>query len=609
MSGPLVSEMWHVCKIWRWQTPPPCHVVFIVCLLYGTSGVITYLLLSGYSPFGGRGGPDSLIEMRDNIINCHYKFEPEDIWENVSDNAKLFIRRILVTDVSMRPTAREAQKDAWLTKMNCSKELHDRALNPEIIGALVNFKEYSHMRKFLCEVLSFALVPDQTQELRREFEKIDADGSGEISLSSLKTILLGNTAQGSLGALSEGEVEDIFNAMSVGSAETTIHWHKFIAAGLIHCQVDERNLKLAFDRLDADHTGFITFDNVMDLIGDCAEHSEEILYQMWREASASSSDAQLAYEDFLFLMKSQTKQNSRRAAVEAGTNEGTAVKRVSIERGFMFPTLFEAEAPICIDDDGDNEALNQGFPRTMVNRELYRAHRPMRLAASCLGGAAKRACQVKQRRRSHNASVDAFKQFVVQQQKEEQKMIREAKNHAGRRHSRKKSSSDIRGMFGDSGPDVVNPSSFQRCTARSGRISSGTFSPMTENTVHNEIHNSCSPPLEQHQLQPATPQEAPTTSDLANVPINRKATTPGLFRKTSYDPFRSVLAKATETGRSLADSSFCGHLDLSIRYKRVLAKAHESEGSLADSSFRSHLYLSLRYKGYSANRRRVDCLG
>ena len=53
----------------------------------------------------------------------------------------------------------------------------------------------------------------------------------------------------------EEEVEDIFNAMRVNKAETRIHWHEFIAAGLSQCQVDDRNLRLAFDRLDSDHKG------------------------------------------------------------------------------------------------------------------------------------------------------------------------------------------------------------------------------------------------------------------------------------------------------------------------------------------------------------------
>ena len=84
---------------------------------------------------------------------------------------------------------------------------------------------------------------------------MDTDGSGEISLSALKQVLVTNASEGSLGALTEEEVEDVFNAMRVKKAETRIHWHEFIAAGLSQCQVDDRNLRLAFDRLDSDHKG------------------------------------------------------------------------------------------------------------------------------------------------------------------------------------------------------------------------------------------------------------------------------------------------------------------------------------------------------------------
>jgi calcium-dependent protein kinase len=128
-------------------------------------------------------------------------------------------------------------------------------LSPNVVKALVTFKEFSDMRKLLCEVLSFTLLPDQIKDLRKEFEKMDTDGSGEISLAALKQVLMINAGAGSLGALTEEEVEDIFNAMRVKKTETRIHWHEFIAAGLSQCQVDDRNLRLAFDRLDSDHKG------------------------------------------------------------------------------------------------------------------------------------------------------------------------------------------------------------------------------------------------------------------------------------------------------------------------------------------------------------------
>jgi calcium-dependent protein kinase len=205
-------------------------------------GVISFLLLSGDPPFGGCGGPEPLWTVRANILSCKYAFKPEDIWGLVSDKGKDFVRNMLVLDPKKRPTARIAQKDPWLKEWaSRSTNVDDKVLNPNVIKALVSFKEFSHMRKLLSEVLSFTLLPDQIKELRKEFETLDTDGSGEISLAGLKQVLVTNAGAGSLGALTEEEVEDIFNAMRVNKAETRIHWHEFIAAGrfdLILCEWD-----------------------------------------------------------------------------------------------------------------------------------------------------------------------------------------------------------------------------------------------------------------------------------------------------------------------------------------------------------------------------------
>jgi len=196
------------------------------------------------------------MTVRANILRGAFYFEPEEIWANVSRLARDFISDMLKTDPKDRPTARKAQQHKWLQEWaSRSRKGKDNVINPNVVKALVNFKEFSDMRKLLCEVLSFTLLPYQIKELRREFEKMDTDGSGEISLAALKQVLISNAGAGSLGALTEEEVEDIFNAMRVRKTETRIHWHEFIAAGLSQCQVDDRNLRLAFDRLDSDHKG------------------------------------------------------------------------------------------------------------------------------------------------------------------------------------------------------------------------------------------------------------------------------------------------------------------------------------------------------------------
>ena len=229
----------------------------------------------------------------------------------MSEDAKDFIKDMLVIDPLQRPTAQQAQESTWL------KEWADRengdvesVINPNVVKALIGFKEYSDMRKLLCEVLSFTLLPEQIQDLRKEFEKYDQEGTGEITMGTLKKVLTGNASTGSLGGLTEAEVEDIFNAMRVRKSETSIHWHDFIAAGLSQCQVDDRNLRLAFERLDADHKGYISFENVMDLMGDETFGKEDAMLVMWYDSmkDVDCKSALINYEDFVLLMKGQKRE-------------------------------------------------------------------------------------------------------------------------------------------------------------------------------------------------------------------------------------------------------------------------------------------------------------
>jgi calcium/calmodulin-dependent protein kinase I len=72
-------------------------------------GVITYILLCGFPPFYN----DSLPELFEQIMKADYDF-PEDYWKDVSEEAKDFIRRLLVVDPSKRMTGKDALKHPWL---------------------------------------------------------------------------------------------------------------------------------------------------------------------------------------------------------------------------------------------------------------------------------------------------------------------------------------------------------------------------------------------------------------------------------------------------------------------------------------------------------------
>lgn len=217
-------------------------------------GVLTYLLLSGETPFGGLDG-ENLLQVKENIMRAKVSFEPEDSWKHVSPEGKEFVKRLLVADPLQRPHAKEMQRNEWIQVWSKKDAAQGSMLTAKTVNSLMLFKEKSDMQKLLSEVLSFTLLPEQIVDLRKEFESFDTDGDGEISLSSLKQVLLQNAEAGALGALTEREVEEIFESIRVRKTEPTIRWHEFLAAGLSQAKIDERNLRLAFDRLDSQRTG------------------------------------------------------------------------------------------------------------------------------------------------------------------------------------------------------------------------------------------------------------------------------------------------------------------------------------------------------------------
>ncbi|XP_077391022.1 uncharacterized protein mylk4b isoform X2 [Festucalex cinctus] len=82
-------------------------------------GVITYMLLSGLSPFLG----DDDNETLNNILACQWNFE-EDEFTGVSKEAKDFITRLLVKSKNWRMSATESLRHAWLADQNLHYKLH-----------------------------------------------------------------------------------------------------------------------------------------------------------------------------------------------------------------------------------------------------------------------------------------------------------------------------------------------------------------------------------------------------------------------------------------------------------------------------------------------------
>jgi len=72
-------------------------------------GVITFILLSGTMPFDD----DNKTRLYRTIIRAHYNFRGSS-WEDVSGDAKDFIRKLLVVNWEMRLGAEDALRQPWI---------------------------------------------------------------------------------------------------------------------------------------------------------------------------------------------------------------------------------------------------------------------------------------------------------------------------------------------------------------------------------------------------------------------------------------------------------------------------------------------------------------
>jgi len=99
-------------------------------------GVITYVLLCGFPPFYG----EQQKELFENIMAGNYDF-PDPEWQNVSEAAKDFIRKILVVNPEHRATAEQCLQHKWIKDhVSAAKDKNIKRLetfNPK------KFKDYT----------------------------------------------------------------------------------------------------------------------------------------------------------------------------------------------------------------------------------------------------------------------------------------------------------------------------------------------------------------------------------------------------------------------------------------------------------------------------------
>ncbi|XP_037109934.1 death-associated protein kinase 2 isoform X2 [Syngnathus acus] len=130
-------------------------------------GVITYVLLSGASPFLGETKQETL----GNISAMSYQFD-EEFFNNTSELAKSFIRQLLVKDTRKRMNIQEALNHPWIKPHNTRQAMVKRLS----IVNLENFKRQYARRRWKLSFRIVALCNHLTRIMKKGHKLPAEDG-------------------------------------------------------------------------------------------------------------------------------------------------------------------------------------------------------------------------------------------------------------------------------------------------------------------------------------------------------------------------------------------------------------------------------------------------
>ncbi|CAM9191729.1 unnamed protein product [Discosporangium mesarthrocarpum] len=257
-------------------------------------GVLVFMLLCGEPPFTGKDD----FEVLASVKAAKWKWAKGT---NVSADAKDFVSRLLVLDPNRRLTAEEALEHRWLQQASQPKP---ELPNHEVMASLQEFESLCTIKKLVLQMIAYTLEAWQVESLRREFQKLDKNCNGLITLHDLKAAL------NELGLLSAGgedcaRLGKMFETASGPGQAGVLRYNDFLAASLMsmkeHQTLDESILKAVFDKFDCGHIGRITGHDLRRFLG--KELDDEDIDRLMREAGLDHGGS-MDFKEFKDLMRS-----------------------------------------------------------------------------------------------------------------------------------------------------------------------------------------------------------------------------------------------------------------------------------------------------------------
>jgi len=249
-------------------------------------GVVTFILLAGYMPFSG-----SDAQQQSNIKAGKFTMKPER-WGKVSTDGRDFTLKLLQRDPAKRLSAEQALAHTWI-----ENRAHDKyEVGHDVADALRAFGHTTKFRRCCMEMMSWSLTNEERAQVRDAFIAMDENKKGTITLLELKKVLQDKFH------VPNDEVQSIFHALDQNH-DDEIHYSDFLAAMVgARIGMHDDHLRSAFRKFDVDNSGYITRENLREVLGDTYEG--ETVDGLLAEADLLK-DGRISYPEFVSFLKGQ----------------------------------------------------------------------------------------------------------------------------------------------------------------------------------------------------------------------------------------------------------------------------------------------------------------
>ncbi|CAH2043042.1 unnamed protein product [Thlaspi arvense] len=172
-------------------------------------------------------------------------------WSTISESAKDFVKKLLTN--ALLPFAAHA----WVREGGNATDI---PVDISVLNNLRQFVRYSRLKQFALRALASTLDEAEISDLRDQFDAIDVDKNGVISLEEMRQAL----AKDLPWKLKDSRVAEILQAID-SNTDGLVDFTEFVAAALHVHQLEEHDSekwqlrsRAAFEKFDIDKDGYIT---------------------------------------------------------------------------------------------------------------------------------------------------------------------------------------------------------------------------------------------------------------------------------------------------------------------------------------------------------------